>query len=487
MTKDFRFASLQQRLCLATATLVLGASLAVFGQAPANAQSLSLIRDAEIERNLRNYSDPILAAAGLSPEAVDLYVVNDKNLNAFVAGGQNIFMNTGMIMTLETPNQLKGVIAHEAGHISGGHLVRGPEAYEKLQTPVLITALLGVAAIAAGAPDLGAGLIMGSQHIGQRGALSYSRTQESAADQAGVKFLHATGQSPRGMVEVFERFADQEILSGQRQDPFVRSHPMSRERVSALIDLVETSPFKDRRDSAGDQLGYDLMKAKLIGFINRPDAALRAYPVSDQSQPARYARAIAYFRGADLERGLREIDTLIQERPAYPFFWEMKGQMLVESARPKEGLAPYRKAAQLAPNEPLITASLGAALLAAEDEKLLPEAMAQLKQSIKVDPNNAMAWYHLATAYERSGDEARAQLATAERYFAIKNPLAAQFASRAMQKLKAGSVDWQRARDIVAVAQKPDRENRQTRRFQLQFAPSAPVQSPGTSTAPWRP
>jgi predicted Zn-dependent protease len=447
-------------------SFVLAAVL--MGHANAQPRGISLIRDAEIERTLRGYIDPIVTAAGLSPDSVSLYIVNDSSLNAFVAGGQNIFINTGMIMTLDTPNQLKGVIAHETGHIAGGHLVRGPEAFERAQTPMFVTMLLGVAAFAAGAPDLGAALLMGSQHVAMRQILTYSRTQEAAADQAGVSYMNSIKESPVGMLEVFEKFADQEILSGRKLDPYVRSHPLSRERVSTLADLAQKSPYRDRKDTEQEQLGYELMRAKLRGFIEGGDVTLRRYPLNDKSMPARYARAVAYFRGADIDRALAEVNSLIQERPDYPFFWELKGQIYVESSRPLDGVAPYRKAAELAPNEPLIQASLGAALVATEDDSKLDEAIRVLRATLVKEPENAMAWYHLANAYERKGDEGRAQLATAERYFAVgAKKQAVQFAGRSLGKLKEGTVDWQRARDIVTTGKdddedEPKRNRRQT-------------------------
>ncbi|MFM9864542.1 MAG: M48 family metalloprotease [Micropepsaceae bacterium] len=412
------------------------------------------IRDAEIEKILRSYSDPIFKAGGLDPKAVKFYIINDPSLNAFVAGGQNVFMHTGMIMTLDSPNELKGVIAHETGHITGGHLARGPEAFAKAEIPMLIGMLAGIAAIAAGAPDLGLGLLIGSQSIAQREVLAYSRTQESAADQAGAKFMNATGQSPRGMMKVFDRFADQEIMSGARQDPFIRSHPLSRDRVSNLQNLADESPFSEAKDSAADLAEYELMRAKLRGFIETPEIVLRRYPVSDRSAPARYARAAAFFRSAQLDRSLPEVDSLIAEKPSYAYYWELKGQILLESSRAKEAVAPYRKAVQLAPDEPLILASLGAALLATEDPAVLPEAKKHLKAALKDEPDNGMAWYYLALAYGQTGDDGLAALATAERYYTLGGyGPAVNFAQRAVAKLKEGSNDWQRANDIVAIAQ----------------------------------
>jgi predicted Zn-dependent protease len=442
--------SVSRKLGLAIALL----ATSVISSTPAFAADKAGIRDAEIERILRGYSEPIFGAAGLDPKAVNIFILNDDSLNAFVSGGQNVFIHTGMITTLETPNQLKGVIAHETGHISGGHLARGPEAAEKAQVPMIVGMLIGVAAIAAGAPDLGLGLLVGSQSIAQSEFLAYSRTQEASADQAGVKFMNATHQSPKGMFHVFSLFADQEALSGMRQDPFARTHPLSRERAATLENLVEASPYKDKLDTPKEQKDFDLMKAKLRGFIEAPTVVLRRYPFSDKSEAARYARAAAYFRSADLDSALPQIDSLITEEPNNPYFHELRGQMLVESSRPIEGVPSYRKAAQLAPDEPLIQIGLSSALLATEKSEDVAEAMRHLKTALKQEPDNAMGWYYLADAYSRSGDESMASLATAERFFALRRfDQAVEFARRAQPQLKENGRDWQRANDIISVSQ----------------------------------
>ncbi|MBI1211615.1 MAG: M48 family metalloprotease [Alphaproteobacteria bacterium] len=432
------------------ATAIAAAMLAAI--APAHAGSG--IRDAEMERILRAYGEPIWRAAGLDPQAIHVYIINDPSINAFVAGGQNIFMNTGTIMELDTPGELKGIIAHETGHIAGGHLARGPEAMSKAEVPMIISMIAGVAAIAAGAPDIGMAMMVGAQGVAQRELLAFSRQQEASADQAGVKYLTATGQSARGMLEVFNKFADQEALTGVRQDPFVRSHPLSRDRMAALERLVMASPYRDKPDSKAELEAYAMMRAKLRGFIDSPEVTLRLYPESDKSQPARYARAVAYFKGADLETALAQINSLIAERPNYPFFWELKGQILVESAKPAEGVPAYRKAVELAPDEPLLQASLGAALVATEDPKLLAEAKTHLKAALNLEPDNAMAWYYLASVYDSQGNEGMAALATAERDFAVQDMGGAmRFAKRAQRGLRQGTQDWQRATDIVAVSQ----------------------------------
>jgi len=445
--------SRQTTLALARRTLA-SLSIVLLSATSVLAADKAGIRDAEIERILRGYSEPLFAAAGLDAKSVNIYIIKDDSLNAFVAGGQNVFIHTGMITTLKSPNELKGVIAHETGHISGGHLARGADAAGKAEIPMIIGMLAGVAAIAAGAPDLGLGLLIGSQSVAQREYMTFSRAQESAADQAGAKFMEATGQSPRGMFTVFDLFADQEALNGVRQDPFIRTHPLSRDRASSLLNLVESSKYRDKLDTPKELEEYEMMKAKLRGFIDAPTHVLRRYPFLDTSKPARYARAAAYFRAADLDSALPQIDSLLNDEPNNPYFWELRGQMLVESSQPKEGVPAYRKSVQIAPNEPLLRIGLGSALLATEIDSSVPEAIKHLKAAIKEEPENGMAWYYLADAYSRSGDETLAALATAERYFAIRRyPQAISFAQRALPKLKESGRDWQRANDIISIAQ----------------------------------
>jgi len=452
------------RISSALRCAVAGALMVLLALAPARAADRVGIRDAEIERILRGYSEPLFAAAGLDAKAVNIYIIKDERLNAFVAGGQNVFIHTGMITTLKTPNELKGVIAHEAGHISGSHLARGMEAAGKAQVPLIIGMLAGVAAIAAGAPDLGLGLLIGSQSVAQREFMSYSRTQEAAADQAAGKFLEATGQSPRGMYAVFDLFADQEALSGARQDPFVRTHPLSRDRASTLRAMVERSPFKDRTDTEQELRDYEMMVAKLRGFIEPPPSVLRRYPLADTSKPARYARAAAFFRAADLERALPQIDSLLADEPTNPYFWELRGQMLVESSRPVEGVPAYRKAVAHGGQEPLLHIGLGSALLATEQPAVVPEAIKHLKEALGKEPENAMAWYYLADAYARSGEDALAALSTAERYFSLRGyAQAASFAQRALPRLKQNGRDWQRANDILTIAQSEQAKREQRR------------------------
>ncbi len=447
---------------------ILGAFLAalaivwIASAPPAQAQGgPSLIRDTEVERVVRVYLDPLLTAAGMSPDAVRLFIVNEQSINAFVAEGQNMFIHTGLIMALDTPNELSGVLAHETGHLADGHLVRMKDGIRAASVPLILSMVLGVAAMAAGAGEAGSAILMGGQQIAQRTFLSFSRTQESAADQAGIRYLAATKQSGRGMLGVFKRFENQEILSDQRRDPFAQSHPVAGDRMSALQSLVEASPYRDVKDSPEAQYAYDMLRAKLRGYIERSDVTLRRYPLSDTSKPARYARAMAYFRQPDMQKALAEMESLLKDEPENPHFLEMYGQINVEMGRVEQGIKPYSEAVKILPDAPLLRVALGAAMLGTENPQYTQPAIKELQASIDLERDNAFAWYELAQAYARLGQTARAELATAERYFALYAfPQAIQFAGRAQRQLPPGSTDWQRASDIIAVSTSQQAEQR---------------------------
>ncbi|MGQ0741731.1 MAG: M48 family metalloprotease [Alphaproteobacteria bacterium] len=410
---------------------------------------------------LRSYLDPIVVAAGMDPKSVHLYLVNDPSINAFVAEGQNVFVHTGLIMQLNTPNQVTGVLAHETGHMAGGHLIRMREGVRAATVPMLIAMAAGIAAMALGAGEAGQALIAGGQQVGIREFLSFTRAQESAADQAGARYLIQTKQSARGMLQVFRRFQSQELLTYERQDKFARSHPASQDRIELLARLVVASPYADTRDPPEKQREFEMVRAKLRGYIQRPDSVLLQYPAPDVSKPARYARAMAYFRQPDMKAALREINSLIAEEPNNPYFQEMLGQAMVEMGRPAEGVGPYKKAVELLPDAPLLRVALAQAMLATEDPKFVAAAAKELETALRQEPDNDFGWYFAALAYARMNQPAKAALATAERYYAVGNYRPAmQFAYRAQKGLPQGTVDWQRANDILATAQAQAQDNR---------------------------
>ena len=414
------------------------------------ALAMSLIRDAETEHIIREFSEPVFAAAGLNPQAVRTFIVNASSINAFVTGGQNVFMHTGTIQQAETPNEVIGVIAHETGHITGGHLSRTQEAVATATAPAILGYLLGVGAIFAGAGDAGMALITGGQTLAQRSFLSYSRTQEASADQAALTFLERTGQSGSGLVTFFDKLADQEALSSRSQDPYIRTHPLSRERISALQTRVHASPFADVKDPPEWQAKLDLVKGKLHGFIDPPQVTFRRYPVSDTSVAARYARAIAFYKMPDTDRAVAEMSALMADYPDNPFFPEFKGQALFEAGRSEEAVAAYREADRLRPGEPLIMIGLAQALLATEHAAAVTEARTILEAAIRRERDYPTAYRILAEAYAREGNEPMAALATSERYAAAgRIQDARQWAARAKRALPEGTPAWQRADDIT--------------------------------------
>ena len=429
---------------------------------PAEAQRrISLIRDAEIENTIRAWSAPLFSMAGLEPSAVRVHLVKDNALNAFVAGGQNVFINTGLLLAADSPNQVIGVIAHETGHIAGGHLARMQDALRGATAQTMLAMLLGAAVMVAGGGDAGAAVIAGGAQVGQRTMLAYTRTQESAADQAALTFLDETRQSARGLMQFLDKLGDQEALQSTSQDPYVRTHPISRERIETVRAHVERSPHSDRPDPPGSVLAHERIKAKLRGFFDPPEATFRRFPESDQSIPAQYARAIALHQARRFDESITAIDKLIAENPDDPSFHETKGQFLLESSRVDESVPAYEAAARLYPEDPLLRLELGAAQAAANSPTWVKPAIQNLEYAARLDPTDATAWRWLAQAYGRDGQEGMAALATAERYMLSGDfKGAAQQAERASRVLPEGPSRL-RARDLKEAAEFRERKKRE--------------------------
>ena len=424
--------------------------------------NLPLIRDAEIEELMRIYTTPIFKAAGLNPRAVRVHLIRDQRINAFVADGQRIFINTGLLTKSKTPNEVIGVLAHETAHIAGGHLARMGIEMRRLSTLAIISTLLaagamagGAAAGSSGAVKGGRAIMLGSQSMLQRQFLSYARTQEAAADQAAVRYLNRTHQSGRGMLKLFQKLATQYMASLRYADPYVLTHPMPMARIRNLERLVKKSPYYNKPDPAWLVERHRLMQAKLTGFIGGTRAVYRKYPRSDRSLPARYARAIAAFRIGDLRGAMPLIDSLIREKPKYPYFWELKGQALLENGRPREAIAPLKKAVQLAPRSGLIRLLLAQAQLATEDRKQARAALANLRKAMPQEGGRPMLHRLMARAYGLLGNYAMAELETAEAAIRTGDrDLAVTKARGAMRRLKKGSPQYLRANDILTLAKR---------------------------------
>jgi len=451
------------------------AAAVAFGSTAAAAQDrrgrgLPVIRDAEIENLLRDYMAPVLRAAGLAKQNVQVVILNERTFNAFVVDGRRIFVNAGALMESQTPNQIIGVLAHEAGHIAGGHLSRLRQELANAQTAAIIAVLLGAGAIAAGAASgsqnmgqVGAAALSAPQEIIRRSLLAYQRTEEQAADRAAVRYLTATGQSPKGMYDTFRRFADQLMFTSRYVDPYAQSHPMPADRVAALEVLAKQSPYWNKPDSPAMQARHDLMRAKLAGFLDRPDGVARRYPASDTSLAARYARAIAAYRFSDIRGAITQIEGLIQAQPDNPYFHELKGQALLDHGKAAEAIAPLRRAAAMAPNAALIKIMLGQALVATNNPAHAEEAIQTLRAALTREPDIPDGYAHLAMAYGRKGDYANADLASAQAAFARGDTKTArELAVRAKGRFPTGSPGWVRADDIASY--KPPPSSRPQRR-----------------------
>jgi predicted Zn-dependent protease len=447
-----------RRMTPASRLAALAVSVLAAMPAAAQAQGLPIIRDAEIEQLLRDYSAPILRTAGLSQQNIRIVVVNARSFNAFVADAHRIFINTGTLSESTTPNEVIGVLAHETGHIAGGHLAKMREQLRSASTQSIVATILGVGAMIAaaqsGSPNAttaAQAAMTAPQEIIMRTLLSYQRAHEEAADRAGVKFLAATGQSPKGMYETFKRLADQMLFSARFADPYLQSHPMPAERVAALGELAKASASWEKKDSPDLQLRHDLMRAKLSGFIDRPDTVARRYPASDTSLPARYARAISGYKHGDLRGALAQIDGLIQTQPNNPYFHELKGQALLESGQPAAAIAPLRRAVQLASSPALIQIMLAQALIASNDGKVAEEAVTMLRAALNKEPESSEAYTQLAMAFGRKGDLAEADLASALAAVMRGDARTARdLATRAKNRFPVGSPGWVKADDIIA-------------------------------------
>ncbi|HWM30920.1 MAG TPA: M48 family metalloprotease [Methyloceanibacter sp.] len=432
------------------------------------AEAQGLIRDAETEALLRAYAKPIFSAAGLGSQNIRIHIVNDRNFNAFVVDGRNMFFHAGTLMNAKTPNQVIGVIAHESGHISGGHLARLRTQVSKAKSAALMLQILGLAAMAggalAGAPGLGQvgmGAAFGGTDAAMRSVLAYQQTEESSADQAAITFLNATKQSGRGMVETFELMADK--LKGiQGINPYLMSHPLPQQRITHLKELVTSSPYYEVTDPPELQLRHDLIKAKFYGFLDKPESVLNRYGTTDQSLPAAYARAIATYRQSGMKAALPQFDALIAAQPKWPYFHEVKGQFLFESGSVEAAVPPLREAVKLNPEEPLIRIMLAQALLGANKQQYVDEAITNLRTALAREDTSARGYRQLAAAYARKAEAAKAgqakqqymaqaALASAEAYFyegRLKE--AKQQAKRAKAGFLEGTPNSIKADDILA-------------------------------------
>jgi predicted Zn-dependent protease len=446
-----------RRILQSLAAAALAAWLAMAPAAEA-ADRPSLIRDAEIESIIRGYASPIFTAAGIDPASVNIYIVNDDAINAFVAGGLNLFLYAGLLIRAETPNQLIGVMAHETGHMAGGHLIRTREALRAATAEAILGYILGIGAgIATGSSGAGAAVIGAGQSIAQANLLQFTRTQENAADHAGLRFLETTHQSARGLVEILTMLQKNEVLTGAGGNPYLRTHPLTKERLDYIANYVAQSPSSGAVDAPEATDASKRMRAKLVGFLRPLETTLRAYPESDTSFAGRYARSIAFYRVGKLQEALPLIDGLIAEEPANPYLQELKGQMLFETGHVADSIPPYREAVRLRPDSSLLHLGLGQSMVELGDPALNKQAISELETAVSIEPKLNQAWRLLGAAYDRDGQTPMTALALAELALGRGDSKEAEkHAERALEMLPQGSPAWLRAEDIVMQASRDD-------------------------------
>jgi predicted Zn-dependent protease len=436
--------------------LMLALMLAVATAQPAAAQRDSgpqVLRDTETELLFKQMSDPLIIAGGLDPHSVNVVLLNDPEINAFVSQGQTVYLQSGLIEAADNVNQVQGVVAHELGHVIAGDSIRSGEGAKQATGISILSLVLGAAAMAAGAGDAAMGIMMAGQRAALGEYLAFTRVQEATADATGSRLLSQAGISGKGMLQFFAKLQNQEYrLAIYSKDSFDRDHPLSSERIEALEQKLKADAAWNKPTEPALEARFERVKAKLLGYVDPNQAVLR-YPESDQSVPAHYARAYAYHLGGYPDKANAEADALLATDPHDPFFLELKGQILLEGGHPKDAIAPLREAVQQSGDAPMIAAMLGHALVSTEDPKNFNEAKQILKVAVNRDNQDPFAWYQLGIIYDREGDVARASLATAERSNLEGNPkLALASAQTAMRGIPPGSPDYLRAQDIAMVS-----------------------------------
>ncbi len=430
--------------------------------APAAAAAQGLIRDPDIEHGLRELARPVLAEAGLSPAQVRVLLVDDRRLNAFVIDGRHIFLTTGLMLRLASAAEMQAVIAHEAAHIANGHITRRISNLDNARTAAAMGVLIALAVGAAsGRADAAGGLATGIASSAMGVFLSHTRAEESSADQAAVRYLVRAGIDPAAMLRVLEVFRGQEALSEGRQDPYVRTHPLTRDRIRALEGFAAAAAGGGGR--GGDTAAYWYARAhgKLSAFVNNPAATLRAVRADDRSDAALIRRAVAHHRQADLGAALAAIDALIARRPEDPYAHELRGQILLESRQFAAAAQAYGRAAALAPGEPLMLAGQGRALLAIGTPDSERQALTVLEAARARDQADPRLLRDLAVAYAKAGNAGMASVVTAERYaLAGRMEDAALHARRAVGLLARGTPGWNRAQDVLRAAEAVENRRR---------------------------
>lgn len=420
-----------------------------------------LIRDTEIEQLLRDYAAPILQAANLEPQQIDVIVLNDAKINAFVLDSRRIFINSGLLISANTPNQIIGVIAHETGHITGGHLAGLRNALKKTSTAQFLITLAGIAAIAGSAASgnlttsdsasIGSAIFSAGNTVSLRTLLAYRRSQEAAADQTALRLLNASEQSGQGMLAFFQRLHNDSLGSLDGIDPYYLTHPTGGERLATLQNRAEEAPWFNQHDAPDLQFRHDMVRAKLRAFLEPPKQTLRRIG-TPTTQPELYGYTIALYRAGRFDDALSHIDALIAEQPKNPYFHELKGQIYFETGRPKDALPALTDAVALSPNAPLLRLLLARAMLAINTTQAAETALEHLIKAVRLTKDDPFLYHTLALAYGQLDRIGEAELASAERFFLLDKPRYALRHARRARDLLQGR-EQLRADDIIALVE----------------------------------
>jgi predicted Zn-dependent protease len=441
------------RLFMAALILAIATVQPALAQQQQQDAGPSVLRDTETELLFKQMTLPLIKAGGLDPNSVNVVLLNDPEVNAFVATGQTVYVQTGLLEVTDNVNQLQGVVAHELGHVIAGDSIRSGQGAKQATGISILSLVLAAAAMAAGAGDVGEGIMMAGQQAAEGSFMAFTRGQEATADATGSRLLSKAGISGKGMLDFFKKLENEEYrLAIYSKDSFARDHPLNQDRIQALQQKFMTDPAWGKATDPALEARFQRVKAKLIGYID-PKLAVIKYPESDQSVPAHLARAYAYHLGGYPEKANAEADALLAKDPHDPFFLEMKGQILLEGGKPKEAIPVLREATQRSNDAPMIATMLGHALVATDDPKNFTEAKQILKVAVNRDNEDPFAWYQLGIIYEHEGDDARAALATAERMNLEGDAkMAYASAQMAMKGIPTGTPDYLRAQDIAMVS-----------------------------------
>jgi len=451
-------------LCRLSLIVTLAGTALMATHTAATAQGLNLIRDTEIEKLLQDYAKPVFKVGNLGP--VSIHIIQEDTINAFVTQGNNMFFNTGLLLLAKNSNEVIGVMAHETGHIVGGHAVTFGDSIAAASTTSVLATLLGVAAgVVSKSPDVGMAVMLGGQGSAMRQLMAFSRDQESRADQFAIKALSESRQSPQGLRDFFARLAGQELLLAERQDPYARTHPMTRERMDTVQAATNASPYAHNAEDPALELRHRRMVAKLFAFLKPQGTTLQKYSERDTSQEARYARSIAYYRRGQVDKALPLIDGLIAQFPNDPYFWELKGQMMLESGKTEPAVAAYRKSVEIMPDAPLNQVSLAHAMVESGNKAYATDAARVLQASLRVENDNPFAWDLLARAYLLGDNPGMSNYAASERALLMgQYQDVIRYTREAEKDLKRDTPEWYRLQDIRVTAQNELREVIERRR-----------------------